>query len=316
MGRKGPKGMMRHLLKRSVEVGLVRSGLSGLWRKRVSGRGLVLAYHNIVPDDFEGTGDPSLHLARGEFVRQMEILGRTHEIVPLEQWLGSVGERRERGGGDRPVAAITFDDAYRGALALGGEVLDEHGLPATFFVSPGRLGSEPYWWDALADPVTGLDEAVRARALNHGRGCQEDAFALASDCGIEPRELPSVQRPGSLEQLDALASGSEGITVASHGWEHCNLVQLGDSELEAELVRPMRWLENRDWDARPWLAYPYGSCSPRVEDAARRTGYQACFRVTGGWYSPGTGRPTSLPRLNVPAGLSPEGFELRLSDIL
>lgn len=307
--------MIRHLIKRSAEVGIVRTGLCRVWRQAVGERPMVVAYHNIVPDDFTGPGDPALHLPQETFARQMEVLCRTHEIVSLEEWLGAV-QQPGRGRGDgRPLAAITFDDAYRGAIALGGEVLRAFDLPATFFVSPALLGSPSFWWDALSDPTAGLDEGVRAHALNRCRGCQDEVLVLARERGLEVRALPPAQRPGTLEQLDSLATERPEITVASHSWTHCNLTRLTDSRLEDELARPVRWLSSRDWRVGPWLAYPYGLSSSRVEDAARRIGYRACFRVSGGGYEPRSHARLSLPRLNVPSGVSPEGFELRVSDV-
>jgi hypothetical protein len=60
------------------------------------------------------------------------------------------------------------------------------------------------------------------------------------------------------------------------------------------------------------LAYPYGISSPEVERAAKAVGYMAAFRVHGGWMKRADTR-WSLPRFNVPAGLSRAGFRLRLA---
>ena len=104
---------MRGSLKRGAELALVRSGLAGAWR-RASGRDVVvLAYHNVVPSGDNPAGDSSLHLPLSSFSAQIDVLCETHSVVPLRDLMGA--GRRER----KPLAAITFDDAYRGALELG-----------------------------------------------------------------------------------------------------------------------------------------------------------------------------------------------------
>ncbi|HEX5635142.1 MAG TPA: hypothetical protein VFX50_17985, partial [Gemmatimonadales bacterium] len=149
---------MRSLLRRTAEFVLTTSGLPALARRRPLGT-LVLAYHNIVPDDAPPTGDRSLHLPLARFRAQLAQLARTHEVVSLDD-LGAPPR------GPRPRAAITFDDAYAGALALGLDAVAEHGMPATIFVAPALLGRERTWWDALAVPGAGLAEPARRHALD------------------------------------------------------------------------------------------------------------------------------------------------------
>src|SRR5690606_8872381 len=100
--------------KRATEYLLARHG-PARWALRGAGRRpLILAYHNIVPDGIARCGEGSLHLSRTAFTEQLDHLVSTHEIVALD----ALWERRDPGGG-RPLAVITFDDAYRGAVTLG-----------------------------------------------------------------------------------------------------------------------------------------------------------------------------------------------------
>ena len=82
-----------------------------------------------------------------------------------------------------------------------------------------------------------------------------------------------------------------------------------------ELDRPLAWLRERFERVIPWLSYPYGRWSDSVAAAARRAGYRAALRVDGGWYRGGVGDLYSVPRLNVPAGVSGNGFSLRLGGL-
>jgi hypothetical protein len=88
---------------------------------------------------------------------------------------------------------------------------------------------------------------------------------------------------------------------------------LPDEELQLELSLPMTWLRERFPDRTPWLAYPYGRTSARVQRAAGRHGYSGSFRVEGGWLGAFGEAVHDLPRLSVPSGLSLAGFRARLA---
>jgi hypothetical protein len=62
----------------------------------------------------------------------------------------------------------------------------------------------------------------------------------------------------------------------------------------------------------PWLAYPYGLASPSVAAAARGAGYTGALAIDGGWWPREVADRFMLRRWNAPAGISIEGFRLRL----
>src|SRR2546423_5455975 len=101
---------------------LASGGRAARWRMR--DRTLILAYHNVVPDEQPIFGDRSLHLRRSDFAAQLDALRETHDVVPLPAVLLP-------SHGPRPRAAITFDDAYAGAVTLGVAEVVARGLPAT-----------------------------------------------------------------------------------------------------------------------------------------------------------------------------------------
>ncbi|MFL5541702.1 MAG: polysaccharide deacetylase family protein, partial [Longimicrobiaceae bacterium] len=101
-----------------------------------------------------------------------------------------------------------------------------------------------------------------------------------------------------------------GITLGSHAWSHPDLAALGAAELRMELAASLASLRARFPGAIPWISYPYGRVSPAVARAAREAGYRGGVRVEGGAVRAGDD-PLALPRVNVPAGVSPEGFTLR-----
>ena len=78
-------------------------------------------------------------------------------------------------------------------------------------------------------------------------------------------------------------------------------------------VSSAEWLASRFDRAIPWLAYPYGRYSPLVEAIARECGYRAALRGGGGPLRADAELPYTLPRLNIPAGLTPDGLILHAS---
>jgi peptidoglycan/xylan/chitin deacetylase (PgdA/CDA1 family) len=288
-------------MKRAVEVGLCRSGVVHLARRMRRHDVLVLAYHNVVPDGVDVRGDRSLHIGQERLHRQLSLLSRTHELIPVDRV-------REPGAG-RARVAVTFDDAYRGAIQLGGEVLADLKVPATVFVSPACLGGHRFWWDILSRDRD-MEPADRERALTELQGKAEFVLAEANprldsdDAGTE------YMASATETELDA-GLGIDGLTLGSHSWSHPNLTALDRTELTEELERPLARLRERYPErAVGWLSYPYGRWSRDVAGAAKDVGYQGAFRIDGGWIRAGCD-PFELPRANVPAGLSVEGLALR-----
>jgi peptidoglycan/xylan/chitin deacetylase (PgdA/CDA1 family) len=292
-----------------VELGLVSCGIDRWAMRGRRGRALILAYHNIIPDDAGGAGDRSLHLPRKGFAEQLDVLVELCDIVPLTAVL------LERPPDARPAVAITFDDAYHGALTLGAEELRARQLPATMFAAPGLLGGCSFWWDALAGAADLADD-IRMYALSALRGDGATVRAWAASAGRPLQEMPAWGRPGTESELAAWAAVGS-FAVGAHTWRHANLARLTATEIADELTKPLAWLHERlGANVLPWLTYPYGSSTSATAAAARALGYDAALAVTGGWLP----RPVTdrylLPRVNIPTGMTADGFRLRLAGII
>jgi peptidoglycan/xylan/chitin deacetylase (PgdA/CDA1 family) len=298
--------MAVRLLKTMAETALLQSGAAGLARWRHRADALVLAWHNVVPDDARFDGDASLHITRSRFAAQLDLLRATHDIVPLAEVLDAAPA-------GRPRIAITFDDAYVGTLTCGMEEVRRRGLPATLFVPPAFLGGRSFWWDALADAGS-VEAAARQHVLGVLGGQDDRARRWATDEGRVVRTPPDYACAAG-EDLLRRAVDAGGLTLASHTWSHVNLTGVTDDVLREELERPIAWLAQRFPSAQPWISYPYGLVDERVEVAAARAGYTRGFSLDGRWLN-GSDRALRLPRLNIPAGVSPAGFALRAAGVI
>jgi peptidoglycan/xylan/chitin deacetylase (PgdA/CDA1 family) len=298
--------------KRLVERGLVALSLDRVARRRLDPSGVILAWHNIVPRGEAPAGDLSLHTDQARFGEQLDVLAETHDVLTLEEAREAVPEP-----GERAWAVVTFDDAYRGALTAGLDELARRGMPGTVMVAPGILGTAT-WWDRLA-PVGGgpLPESVRRHCLEALQGRLEPIVAWARAEGRTLVDPPAHAIPATPEEVEA-AGRRPLVSLAAHTWSHPNLAVLTREECADEYARSRAWVEARAERFSDWLAYPFGLfAEPAVEEA--RQAFQGALRVEGGlWLRRGlrVADEARVPRVNVPRGLTLEGFRLRLAGLL
>jgi peptidoglycan/xylan/chitin deacetylase (PgdA/CDA1 family) len=288
----------RESWKRALERSLVAVGLPGVFDGRNADATAVLSYHNVVPEGEEPGGDRSLHLPVQSFRGHLDCLCERYEIVSLD-------ELQRQDGGPRPRVAITFDDAYAGAVVAGVEELARRGLPSTIFVPAGMLDRRSFWWDRLA----GSDGTVCPERREHA------LWGLnVRDQGLPERDVPEHARSATVPELENACRN--GARVSAHGWGHLNFASLDTISLTRELDRAARELAGFGDAWRPWVAYPYGLTNEEVESRSAER-YSMGFRISGGLTrSPDLAtRPMAVPRINVPAGLSAEGLRLRVSGL-
>lgn len=296
---------MNSQLKLLVERALAASPLTPWNRQRRRNESLVLAYHNVVDDGWTPRGDRSLHLTRGAFARHLDLLLRDYDVVALEE-LQVPGRR------GRPRIAITFDDAYVGALTIALEELRLRSLPALMFTAPGILGGRTMWWDQVgsASPA-GVPEAFRERSLDEFAGQDSVVMAHARKASVSLAADPEL-RTATATELEA-AMRYDGLSLASHSWSHPNLARVGGDELGRELRESLQWLRQRFSRVHPWISYPYGLSSAAVEQATEAAGYELGFCITPGWVRTPRASPWRVSRLNVPSGISEPRLAIRIA---
>ena len=300
--------IVRRLIKSSLEGVASLFAASG-FRRGFAARGgrLVLAWHNVVPHGERQCGERSLHMPWQDFLDQLSVLETEAEIVPLSR-IRDPGVSARR----KPLVALTFDDAYSGAVSAAIPELVRRKLPATMFVAPGILDRKPFWWDSLASAETGfLEPGLREHALTVLRGDGEQVINWASTLRLPIQTLPEHSLGASAQSVRQI-TWTDSIELGAHSWSHANLAALIPSALADELKRPMDWIRESGVIRPVTISYPYGSHSREVDLAATAVGYSAAFRVDGGWIAEGRVSDFVLPRFNVPAGLSIAGLQARL----
>jgi peptidoglycan/xylan/chitin deacetylase (PgdA/CDA1 family) len=294
------------LLKEPIERAISSPPIASMTRRRLEGKRLILAYHGIVPEGESPAGERAIFVTQRAFAMQLDVLAAEADVVPLD--------RIDDTGNGRPRVAITFDDAYSGAVNQGVRELAKRGLPATIFVVPGRLNGHIFWWDALSHGSATLDPTVRHHALTELMGADERVRAWAANEAMPASDaLPAYARAATRAELDK-ALAFPGITVGSHTWSHPNLATLGASDVVAEVRRSREWLRAEFGDkALDWIAYPYGLDSEAVHRAVADALYKGALGIGGGWHRSSEVSRFARPRFSIGSGLSLAGLRTRLS---
>src|SRR5581483_8830317 len=181
--------------------------------ERSSAIAVVLMYHRVA----DVARDP-LQLAVGpaRFRAQLQRIAQRFRPATLD----------EVAAGNAPAraVAVTLDDGTVDALEAA-RILDEVGVPATFFVTTARL-DEPHeaWWDMLED----VGEPLRNRLIHARR--DERAQLLA---GLPRPPVRPARRVLLAEEVRALARTH---AIGAHGVDHLRLPSLPPDERRAELA--------------------------------------------------------------------------------
>lgn len=295
-------------IKRPIERVISSAAVARFTLPRIRDQRLILAYHGIVPEGRPPAGERALFVRQQDFARQLDLLRTEVDVVALDSL--------DEDGDGRPRVAITFDDAYAGAVNEGVIELVERNLPATFFVSPGRLDGHVFWWDALTVEDEVPDQ-VRRHALDNLGGEDEKVRQWASKSFVKSTDtLPAYARAATRSELAAAVS-HPGISVGSHTWSHCNLTRLSESEVAKEVCDSLEWLHTQFGSKSiDWLAYPYGLDSPEIHRIVERASYAGAVRIDGGWHRRADVSAFARPRFSVASELSIAGFRARLRGAL
>ena len=126
--------------------------------------------------------------------------------------------------------AISFDDGSRSLLLQAAPILAESKVPATLFLTTGRLGRDNSW----------------------------------------PSQPASAPRLAMLDEREVRELHGQGWAIEAHSINHPDLRQLNDAELENELQGPMETIVRLVGEKPQIFAYPYGLHDARVMVAAAR----------------------------------------------
>jgi len=311
--------------------GLAAAGAARVLEALGGRRAVVFTYHRVAEP---GAGNPfydNVVSATPEgFRAQMAMIRDRFRVVGPEELI-------EDHGDGRPRAVVTFDDGYRDNFDAALPILDELGVPATFFIPTDHLERPRLpWWDHVAYVVkaSSLDRFEVERAPGDSRpivvipGAGDRSAAVMGlirpvlDGEVPDRDafLKRLERAAGVD-VDSPALGRElfmtwehlrkladaGHTIGSHAHGHVALGALDDRDARRELALSRTILEAAVRRPVRAVAYPYGwpgAVSDRTFRLAADVGYRFGFTSFEGIVRPGFD-PLAIPRLNVGRGDTP-----------
>jgi peptidoglycan/xylan/chitin deacetylase (PgdA/CDA1 family) len=270
---------LRHLAKTVAAETLCRTGVERLWSAPAAPRALVLGYHQVVEDERKpGPSIPAMVISTAMLERQLDWVGRHFRFVSLDE----LGRLLESGAaGERPPAAVTFDDGYRDVYEHALPLLRRKGIPAAVFVvtdlvGTGRLMTHDRLHLLLArqhprDAFTvmrGLLASMPSARLEHLMQALEPAGGWPEDEFSELRAL-------DWDMVRTMHRA--GFTIGSHTSTHALLTLEAPDRVRQELWASRRRLEDELGAPVRHFAYPDGRFDGGVVDAVAEAGYAFAY---------------------------------------
>ncbi len=231
---------------------------------------IVVAFHRVNNIDARDNG---LTCSVKMFERYCRFFSSNFHVVPL----GNIVDKLEKGTEPDRDLAITFDDGYGDNFEYAAPILKALGLPATFFVVTGFMGTELVpWWDKT--------EPAPHRWMNW-------------------HEVRWLHR--------------EGFEIGSHTRSHADLGKVSADRAHQEIFNSRLELEDQLSAKVELFAYPYGGKNDLTEanrQIVKTAGFRCCCCCYGGINFTETD-PFHLRRIPIsPWFQSPHqfGFELAL----
>lgn len=247
---------------------------------------VILVYHRVA----DLAADPQLLAVSPEnFRAHMQHLKTNFPVLRFEESWSEVEE---------PAVAVTFDDGYADNAIEALPILEEVGIPATFFVSTGNLGTtREFWWDELDRLLLGDYTLVENLELNTGNGKQSWQAATPADrlklyqelhpllqqldgagrenCIMQLRKWAGTDETGrteyralSLDELKRLAA-SAWTTIGAHTVTHTPLSNLSLEQQRDEISASKNELEKVTGQEIKTFSYPFGRKSDYTKDSVR-----------------------------------------------
>jgi peptidoglycan/xylan/chitin deacetylase (PgdA/CDA1 family) len=226
---------------------------AGMYARDFSSKMVVIAFHRV-NDQLPGDG---LTCGGAKFEAFCRFFRRYFTVVPFSEQVAAVRDGRPMGG----TLSITFDDGYRDNFEVAAPILRKLGLPATFFVTTGFIGSQvvPFWDELL--PV----------------------------------------QPGWMTWDHLRALAEQGFEFGCHTDTHIDLGSADERTIRTELELSRRKLQQELGLSTELFAYPFGGkqhINERSLELLREQGFSCCASCYGGSNTP-LADPYDIRRIGI-----------------
>jgi peptidoglycan/xylan/chitin deacetylase (PgdA/CDA1 family) len=273
----------------------------------------ILIFHRVLPaPDPMFPGEPDAE----RFTAEMRWVKNWFNVVPLPEAI----ERLSAGTLPARPAAITFDDGYSDNFTVALPILQQAGLPATFFITVGHLDGGMMWNDAVIDMVREAEgpelNLTRFKLGRYAVNTVSNRRRTVGELLSKLKYLEFAERKSLVGELteaanlppkpDLMMSSDQvrnlaalGMTIGAHTVNHPILARISESEARAEIGEGKERLEAITRDRVTLFAYPNGK--PGIDytqahvELTRRAGFDAACST--GWGAATRGcDPYQIPR--------------------
>ncbi len=312
-------------------------GLNRVARHLLRNRLLALCYHAVVPDGTPDDPRTTIAVTQSQFRSQLQELRRNWTPVTEQDILNACAHE----GPALPPnpVLVTFDDGFRNNLEYAAPLLEEHDVPAIFFISTGLVGSQRMLWtQEVTERLLAWPEHVPfpepgVEALSTLPGSRAGRFAAAREIVRRCKGLPDTARRDYLARIRANEMNTRepwqetlyqfmsreevrtlherGFAIGAHTVDHPILTSLSQEALRGQLAESKAEVEQITGAPCLSLAYPNGGeddYSHEVIRMAKTLGFRLGFTLRGR-RNPRTIAPMEIDRVCVTRDMSFEAFK-------
>jgi len=241
-------------MQRSIKSLIGRfAGMTDSYRRRLRSTMLIVAFHRVsnrMPEDGLTCSDVKFDEFCAFFKKHFRVVSFEDQVIG-----------RARGDDMGGTLSITFDDGYLDNYEVAAPILLKHGLPATFFVTTGFIGSltVPFW-----------------------------------DKDLSPH-------PGWMTWAHLRSLVSQGFAIGAHTVSHIDMGTADNETIRSELESSRRTIERELGAVPRLFVYPFGGRDNITEtsiELVRNAGFVSCASCHGGTNDPAVD-PFHLKRIGI-----------------
>ena len=279
-------------IKRIATEQVAGSPMGALTARNINGN-YILMYHGVT-----ATGNTQFnrrHTALHCFRKQIRFLKRHCAVISVDDFF------KGRFVPEKPNFAITFDDGYLNNFTYAKPVLEEFKCPATFYITGlNQIQDNILWADYvnIASILCSADIEIEGELFlkkgntyfskQSGRSLydiikhQKAGYSYKQKVRDVFQKQVNFQNQAAIKEYWQLmndqqiteASRSAFITIGSHGYYHNNLGTVSHEDALNELQLSKKYLEGLVQYPVSQLAYPDGSYTPTLIQAAGQMGFE------------------------------------------
>jgi len=269
----------------------------------------ILMYHSIQNSK---KGQTSLYYQKvissspNDFEKQIIYLKKRFNIISLDEYVTIVKNKRII---PRNCVIITFDDGYRDNYINAYPILRKYNVPATIFITTGKIGSkEPLWGAKVAYYINStMASEINLDGIGKYRLDSDSRKLKAIDDIIERLKLINeikrdividrLAEQLKVEKVDKAADvlflswdeirdiSTNSISFGAHTVSHPNLASISVDQAKREVVESKYRIEVETDRSVNCFAYPYGGLvhfNERIKTMLREAGFIcACSTIYG-----------------------------------